>query len=99
MGLKAIKLGEISGNNSCAINNGGCSQICLYRHNETYVCACQIDYDLNRDKKTCMISDEILFYTHKNTIGKVSVENMSFETSQTKIPITGIKQARYRYYL
>lgn len=91
MGLKAVRLGESRGVNLCSYNNGGCSHFCLYRHNNTYVCACQINYELTIDNRTCVIPEAFLLYTRKDSIGRISIENTNNEMT---IPITGVKHAR-----
>ncbi|KAJ8981147.1 hypothetical protein NQ317_013812, partial [Molorchus minor] len=90
MGLKAIKLGVTSGLNPCKENNGNCSQLCLYRHDQTRVCACQIDYELTRDKQNCVKPEAFLLFAKKDSIGRISMEN---ENNEMTIPIPGIKQA------
>lgn len=96
MGLKAVNLSEIYTNqNPCGIKNGGCSQLCLYRHDKTYICACQIDYELMQDKKTCTLSESLLFYSQKSAIRKITIENANLhETTENKLPITGFKQIK-----
>lgn len=95
MGLKAIKLREYKGENPCAINNGGCAQLCLYRHNKTHICACQIDYEVAPDKTSCVISENLLFYTQKSSIRKIGINNIDMiETNDTKLPIIGLKQIK-----
>lgn len=96
MGLKAIKFKEVTGSNPCSNNNAGCSHICLYRHNDTYVCACQINYELMKDKHQCVIPDAFLLYTKKDSMGRISIEN---GISENSLPITGIKQIRYLLFI
>lgn len=91
MGLKAIRLGETRGTNPCGIDNGECSHFCLYRHNRTYICTCQIGYELTKDGHKCVIPEAFLLYTRKDSIGRVSIENGGNEMT---IPITGVKHAR-----
>ncbi|XP_025837382.1 low-density lipoprotein receptor-related protein 6 [Agrilus planipennis] len=90
MGLKAIRLGEVRSSNPCGVNNGGCSHICLYRHNKTYVCTCQIGYELTKDRHKCVVPEAFLLFTHKDSIGRISIEN---ENNEMAIPVTGIKYA------
>ncbi|KAG5877087.1 hypothetical protein JTB14_015462 [Gonioctena quinquepunctata] len=90
MGLKAIKLGSSRGRNPCTENKGNCSQLCLYRHNQTKICACQIDYELHNDGQTCVQPEAFLLYTKKSIIGRIGIDNNNYEVT---IPITGIKQA------
>lgn len=91
MGLKAIQLGSLKGWNPCMDNNGNCSQLCFYRHNKTRICACQIDYELANDKRTCVKPETFLLYTKKDSIGRIGIEN---EDNEVMIPIAGIKHAR-----
>lgn len=91
MGLKAIHLGRVRGTNPCARNNGGCTHLCLNRPGNNYVCACQIDYELVRDKKTCVIPDAFLLFSRKDKIGRISIENPN---NDNIIPVTGVKDAR-----
>lgn len=91
MGLKAINLSPVDGWNPCKDNNGNCSQLCLYRHNKTRVCACEIDYELAVDKQSCVKPNAFLLYSKNDSIGKVSIEN---EIIEIILPIPGIKQAR-----
>lgn len=91
MGLKAIRLTPVTGWNPCKDNNGNCSQLCFYRHNQTRICACQIDYELANDKQTCVKPETFLLYTKKDSIGRISIEN---DENEVTIPVAGIKQAR-----
>lgn len=91
MGLKAIKTGVPTGWNPCKDNNGDCSQLCFYRHNKTRICACKIDYELAKDKKTCVKPETYLLYSKRTVIGRIGIEN---EENENVIPIAGIKQAR-----
>lgn len=90
MGVKAVSLKEKVESNPCTDSKGGCDQICLYRHNKTYVCTCEINYELKRDGKSCILSDAFLLTSTKESIEKISVESESGEL----LPITGIKQIR-----
>ncbi|XP_017772684.1 PREDICTED: low-density lipoprotein receptor-related protein 6 [Nicrophorus vespilloides] len=94
MGLKAIK-GDygnerITDINPCGKNNGGCSQICLYLHNGTFTCVCQIGYELLKDKRKCVIPESFLLYAKHDGIARVSVEN---EDNDIQLPVTGVKNA------
>lgn len=91
MGLKAVRLREAKGSNLCSNNNGGCSHICLFRHNKTYVCACQMNYELSKDGRRCVLPDAFLLFSRNDSIGRISIENGGNEIS---LPLTGIKHAR-----
>ena len=91
MGLKAVRRGVPPGSNGCAKNNGGCSQLCLIRPNDKYICACQVGYELTEDMKTCTVPEAFLLFTRKDKIGRTSIEN---SRNDYIIPIAGIKDAR-----
>lgn len=91
MGVKAVHLGPPIGSNPCKFNNGGCSHLCLNRPGNNSVCACQIGYELTKDKKTCIIPDAFLLFSKKDAIGRLSIEN---ENNDNILPITGVKDAR-----
>ncbi|XP_058464924.1 low-density lipoprotein receptor-related protein 6 [Malaya genurostris] len=76
MGLKVAKLHENKGSNPCVVKNGGCSQLCLNRPKD-YVCRCQIDYELDRDNRTCFIPSAFLLFSRHDTgsIGRISIDN------------------------
>lgn len=91
MGLKAVHLGKIRGTNPCSKNNGGCSHLCLNRPNNKYVCACQIGYELSRDKRTCAVPEAFLLVARKENIVRISIENTN---NDNIIPVTGVKDVR-----
>ncbi|XP_057340651.1 low-density lipoprotein receptor-related protein 6 [Microplitis mediator] len=90
MGVKALKLGKTQGTNPCGNNNGGCSHLCLNKPGNNYICACQIGYELKKDKKTCVIPDAFLLFSRKDNIGRISIENAN---NDNIIPVTGVKDA------
>ncbi|XP_011297971.1 low-density lipoprotein receptor-related protein 6 [Fopius arisanus] len=90
MGVKAVHLGYIDGTNPCARDNGGCSHLCLNKPGDNYVCACQIGYELTKDKKTCVVPDAFLLFSRKDNIGRISIENAN---NDNIIPVTGVKEA------
>lgn len=42
MDVKAVNLKESLNSNLCGTNNGNCSQLCFYRPQGDYSCACEI---------------------------------------------------------
>ncbi|XP_011154181.1 low-density lipoprotein receptor-related protein 6 isoform X2 [Harpegnathos saltator] len=91
MGLKAVHLGRVNtSTNPCGRDNGGCGHLCLNRPRNKYVCACQIGYELTKDKRTCVVPDAFLLFARKDNIGRISIENVN---NDNIIPITGLKDA------
>lgn len=93
MGLKAIRVSESGGWNPCSDNNGNCSHICLYRHNKTRVCACQIGHELASDGLNCIVPEAFMLYTQKHGIGRMSIENVN-PHNEMIIPIKDLRYAR-----
>lgn len=89
MGIKAIHLGLPNGTNPCAVNNGGCSHLCLNRPHD-YTCACQIGHELGRDNKTCVVPEVFLLFARKENIGRISIENGNTDI----IPVSGVKNPK-----
>ncbi|GJQ65548.1 hypothetical protein Trydic_g7648 [Trypoxylus dichotomus] len=89
MGLKAIDFSFVSGTNPCGIKNGGCSHFCLYRHDKTHICACPIEYDLDKDGRSCFIPEVYYFYSDNGTVNRMDPE-MGYKIA---LPIKGIKFA------
>ncbi|XP_011066151.1 PREDICTED: low-density lipoprotein receptor-related protein 6 isoform X2 [Acromyrmex echinatior] len=91
MGIKAIHLGKMNASNSpCAHDNGGCSHLCFNRPNNRYVCACQMGYELTKDKRTCVVPEAFLLFSRRENLGRISIENIN---NDNIIPVTGIKDA------
>lgn len=93
MGLKVTKLHEIKGKNPCLDKNGGCTQLCLNRPND-YVCRCQIDYELGRDRKSCTFPSAFLLFAKDKNIGRLSIE-YNDEQNDHFIPFKDILDATH----
>jgi len=44
---------DVQSNNSCAVNNGDCDQLCNVTSNNTSYCSCFEGYRLSSDGKSC----------------------------------------------
>uniref|UniRef100_A0A336M1L1 CSON010315 protein n=1 Tax=Culicoides sonorensis TaxID=179676 RepID=A0A336M1L1_CULSO len=93
MGLRAAHLYKSVGTNECANNNGGCNQLCFQRPT-SYVCRCQIEYELSKDKKTCVKPDAFLLFSRLDSIGRISIE-YNDENHNDYIPFKDMKDAHY----
>ncbi|XP_050407937.1 low-density lipoprotein receptor-related protein 6 [Patella vulgata] len=91
MGLKAVYVKKIEGTNPCAVNNGGCSHLCLHRPlSKNPTCACPMGLELISNGRTCIIPDAFLLFTIKDDIKRISLEvNHNIQP----IPIQGVKDA------
>lgn len=93
MGLKVSKLHQRTGSNPCTIKNGGCNHLCLNRPQD-YVCRCQIEYELQKDKKTCVIPEAFILFSKQDSIGRISME-FNEENHNDYIPFRDVKDAHY----
>ena len=80
------------GENSCSVDNGGCSQLCLYRAEPRgHVCRCANGYELTADGFTCVIPEAFLLYLRRNNIRRISLEA---SLNDAAIPLSGVSNAR-----
>lgn len=94
MGLKVIKLHEVQGTNPCAIKNGGCTHLCLNRPHD-YVCRCQIDFELAKDRKSCIAPNAFLLFSKGENIGRISIDFNEANFNDYYIPFKDIRNAHY----
>lgn len=90
MGLKAVgPLIPSTVHNPCAVNNGNCAHLCFNTPTK-YVCACQMGYELESNRRTCVVPEAFLLFARKENIGRISIEN---PFNDAIIPASGIKDA------
>ncbi|RUS74219.1 hypothetical protein EGW08_018025 [Elysia chlorotica] len=91
MGLKAAHITRPKSTNICAINNGQCSHLCLYRPKPLrHVCACPMGLELRADGKTCIVPDAFLLFSSRSDIRRLSLET---SYNNQPIPIQGVQKA------
>ena len=96
MGLKAVSVNRVLGTNPCAVNNGNCSHLCLYKPKQRYVCACPMGFELATDSQTCIIPEAFLLFSRKVDIHRISLESHHLDL----IPIAGIQETTsFDYHL
>lgn len=93
MGIKVARLSELNGASPCQVNNGGCSHLCLNKPQD-YVCLCPIEYELAKDRRTCILPDAFLFYGKSNTIGRISVELSDGNYNDFVLPSKEVREIR-----
>lgn len=91
MGIRVARVGVVEGQSACQANNGGCSHLCLNRPKD-YVCLCPIEYELARDKRTCVIPKAFLYYARAYTIGRISVEHNEGNYNDFLLPLKDVKE-------
>ncbi|XP_048887171.1 low-density lipoprotein receptor-related protein 5-like [Brienomyrus brachyistius] len=89
MGLKATRVTETFGTNTCATDNGGCSHLCLHRP-QGPVCACPMGLELLSDLHTCVVPEAFLLFTSRADIRSISLGTKGIDVA---IPLTGVKEA------
>lgn len=77
------------GVNPCAVANGGCSHLCLYKP-QGVSCACPIGLELMADLTTCIVPEAFLLFSRHTDIRRISLETY---TNNVAIPLTGVKEA------
>ena len=79
--------------NACAVDNGGCSHLCLNRpeHLGGAVCACAMSYELQSDGRSCLVPEGFLLYTERSSIftGSLNASN-----NIQVLPISGVHDAQ-----
>ncbi|XP_067123645.1 low-density lipoprotein receptor-related protein 1 isoform X3 [Centruroides vittatus] len=60
--------------NPCAINNGGCSHLCVLSFNNTHRCHCPHVTQLAKDGKTCLKNERVLLFSRPNEIRGVDLD-------------------------
>lgn len=93
MGLKVTRTHEVQGTSPCATRNGDCSHLCLNRPKD-YVCTCPIDYELSKDRKTCVIPTAFLLFSKLDSIGKISIDYNEGNHNDYKIPFKDLRDAQ-----
>ncbi|XP_055528067.1 prolow-density lipoprotein receptor-related protein 1 [Wyeomyia smithii] len=69
--------------NPCAVNNGGCSHLCLLSVNQSYQCACPHVMRLNNNRKRCIPNEEILLFAMATEIRGVDLQQPNHYTIPT----------------
>lgn len=92
MGLKVARLKEAKGSSPCALKNGNCSHLCLNRPTD-YVCRCPIDYELAKDKKTCIVPSAFLLFSKLDSIGRISIDYNEDNHNDYIIPFKDLRDA------
>ena len=85
------------GTNTCAANNGGCSELCLYVGNSKHKCACPSHhFPSSEDTQRCVEPDEFLLFGQKNKISRLLLDEAHpEEVHDLVLPVHQISQ----YYL
>lgn len=94
MGIKVTKLHEVQGSNACSVDNGGCSHLCFKRPSD-YVCRCQIDYELAKDKMTCVAPAAFLLFSKNDNIGRISIDYNEDNHNDYYLPFKDLRDAHF----
>lgn len=94
MGLKVTRTHGVQDTSSpCAVLNGNCSHLCLNRPKD-YVCTCPIDYELSKDRRTCVIPAAFLLFSKLDSIGKISIDYNDGNHNDYKVPFKDLRDAQ-----
>ncbi|CAG0879500.1 unnamed protein product [Darwinula stevensoni] len=85
--------------NPCGVNNGGCNHMCIVTQNTEmtglgYRCACNIGYQLAKNRRSCDPVHEFLLYSKQKFIKGVVLSPVEESFNDAIIPIVS-KSARF----
>uniref|UniRef100_A0A8C4MYX3 LDL receptor related protein 1B n=1 Tax=Equus asinus asinus TaxID=83772 RepID=A0A8C4MYX3_EQUAS len=75
------------GSNSCQLNNGGCSQLCLPTSEITRTCMCTVGYYLQKNRMSCQGIESFLMYSVHEGIRGIPLEPS--DKTDALMPISG----------
>ncbi|XP_007606059.2 low-density lipoprotein receptor-related protein 1B-like, partial [Cricetulus griseus] len=75
------------GSNSCHLNNGGCSQLCLPTSETTRTCMCTVGYYLRKNRMSCQGIETFLMYSVHEGIRGIPLEPS--DKMDALMPISG----------
>ncbi|ELK04590.1 Low-density lipoprotein receptor-related protein 1B [Pteropus alecto] len=75
------------GSNSCHLNNGGCSQLCLPTSETTRTCMCTVGYYLQKNRMSCQGIESFLMYSVHEGIRGIPLEPS--DKMDALMPISG----------
>ncbi|XP_074659791.1 low-density lipoprotein receptor-related protein 6-like [Tubulanus polymorphus] len=82
--------------NTCVINNGGCSHLCVahsvdYNSTYTHHCTCPTHYKLHPDNRTCIAPGSFLLFSQKNMINRMLQDN---DSPDIVLPIQSLRNIK-----
>ncbi|KAL8579462.1 hypothetical protein ACOMHN_026827 [Nucella lapillus] len=84
--IKIFNKDRQTGNNTCAVNNGGCQELCLYRGDDHVTCACSHG-KLAADGKTCADYESFLLFSKVTSIESILLLDNTTNLNAPKLPI------------
>ncbi|XP_070183011.1 low-density lipoprotein receptor-related protein 1-like [Littorina saxatilis] len=84
--IKVFHSDKQTGTNKCAVNNGGCAELCLYIGNDTVTCACSHG-KLAADGQTCEDYESFLLYSKVTSIESILLAHNMTSLNPPKEPI------------
>lgn len=85
--------------NTCAINNGECSHLCIALPgyagglSTNHKCACPTHYTLAADNKTCLGPKNFMVYSYRNVMGRF-LPDSNHDCPDTSLRVQGLKNVR-----
>ncbi|KAL4217126.1 Exosome complex protein [Mactra antiquata] len=86
--VKAFDASRQTGTNKCAVNNGGCAELCFYIGNNVVKCACSFG-KLAEDGKTCEEYDGFLLFSKVTELVSIHLK----DANDKNPPVESIKSA------
>ncbi|XP_015422632.1 PREDICTED: low-density lipoprotein receptor-related protein 1B-like [Myotis davidii] len=85
--MKVYDKAAQQGSNSCQLNNGGCSQLCLPTSETTRTCMCTVGYYLQKNRMSCQGIESFLMYSVHEGIRGIPLEPS--DKMDALMPISG----------
>ncbi|XP_064480867.1 low-density lipoprotein receptor-related protein 6-like isoform X2 [Ornithodoros turicata] len=86
-----------SGWNQCAVNNGGCSHLCLgVPDSRGQQCACPTHHPLASNNKTCQLPQSFLLFSQKTVVNRIELG--TDDSPDIVLPIHGLKNVKALEY-
>lgn len=77
--IKAFHGSMQKGNNSCSVNNGGCSQLCFATSLTEHKCGCGTHFTLLADGKTCTAPQQFIIFTSGSLLIRLMFDSLKPE--------------------
>eukprot|EP00794_Sanderia_malayensis_P017393 gene17393-19134_t len=76
--------------NPCAVNNGGCQQLCVISARNQSSCLCQYGYEIQADNRTCSPMNQFLLFARSAELRGISLHLHDNMQHDAMVPVLGL---------